>query len=156
MFQVASNYGDACKLATIARVVGDTTRARMLWSLMGGESRPAGELVLIAQVSSQTASNHLAQLRSAKLLTLQIRGRSHFYRLRNAFVAKALEAMMHVVNPGRPPVNGTVARVGGPGRLQLSICCCRGQILPCEYRMGAGAGASANPASCIPATKSSY
>ena len=76
------------KLAAVARIVGDRTRATILWSLMGGESRPAGELALIAQVSNQTASNHLAQLRSAELLVLQVRSRSHFYQLKDASVRR--------------------------------------------------------------------
>jgi DNA-binding transcriptional ArsR family regulator len=112
---------DTRKLAAIARVVGDPTRAMMLWSLMGGESRPAGELALIAGVSNQTASNHLAQLRSAELLALRVRGRSHFYQLRDASVAKALEALMHVVNPELTPVKGTASRVA-PGLLLARTC----------------------------------
>ncbi len=112
---------DINKLAATARVVGDPARAGMLWSLMGGESRPAGELALIAGVSNQTASSHLAQLRSAELLTVQVRGRSHFYQLRNASVAKALEALMHVVNPELVPVKGTASHVA-PGLLLARTC----------------------------------
>ena len=112
---------DMRKLAAIARIVGDHTRAVMLWSLMGGESRPAGELALIAGVSNQTASNHLSQMRSAELLALQVRGRSHFYQLRDASVAKALEALMHVVNPELSPVKGTASRVA-PGLLLARTC----------------------------------
>jgi DNA-binding transcriptional ArsR family regulator len=109
------------KLAAVARIVGDPTRATMLWSLMGGESRPAGELALIAQVSNQTASNHLAQLRSAELLVLEVRGRSHFYQLKDASVAKALEALMHVVNPRRTPAKGTAARTA-PNLILARTC----------------------------------
>ena len=112
---------DMRKLAAIARIVGDHTRAVMLWSLMGGESRPAGELALIAGVSNQTASNHLSQMRSAELLALQVRGRSHFYQLRDASVAKALEALMHVVNPELSPVKGAASRVA-PGLLLARTC----------------------------------
>jgi DNA-binding transcriptional ArsR family regulator len=102
---------DAHDLAEIAKLIADSTRATMLWSLMGGESRPAGELAMIAEVSNQTASNHLAQLRSAHLLTVNVRGRNHFYQLKDTSVAKALEALMHVANPGLRPVRGTVSRV---------------------------------------------
>jgi DNA-binding transcriptional ArsR family regulator len=112
---------DTYKLAAIARIVGDPTRAMMLWSLMGGESRPASELALIAGVSNQTASNHLAQLRSAELLALQVRGRSHFYQLRDASVARALEALMHVANPALPSGKGSAARVA-PGLLLARTC----------------------------------
>ena len=112
---------DTTKLAEIARVVGDPTRAIMLWSLMGGESRPAGELALIARVSNQTASSHLAQLRSAELLSVQVCGRSHFYQLRSASVAKALEALMHVATPEPPAVKGTASHVA-PNLLLARTC----------------------------------
>jgi DNA-binding transcriptional ArsR family regulator len=112
---------DTHKLAAIARTVGDPTRAMMLWSLMGGESRPAGELALIARVSNQTASNHLAQLRSADILRLQVRGRSHFYQLRDTSVAKALEALMHVANPQTSSMKGTAARTA-PNLLMARTC----------------------------------
>jgi DNA-binding transcriptional ArsR family regulator len=100
------------RLADIARIIGDPTRAAMLWSLMGGEARPAGELALIGNVSSQTASNHLAQLRDAKLVTLQVRGRNHFYQLRDTSVAKALESLMHLACPEPTrKADGVAARV---------------------------------------------
>lgn len=92
---------DEQKLAAAARMIADPARARMLWSLMGGEIRPAGELALIAAVSNQTASNHLAQLRGSGMLEVEVRGRSHFYRLKDAAVAKALEALMYLANPTR-------------------------------------------------------
>ena len=112
---------DTHKLAAIARTMGDPTRAMMLWSLMGGESRPAGELALIAGVSNQTVSNHLAQLRSADILRLQVRGRSHFYQLRDTSVARALEALMHVANPQLAPAKGTAARAA-PNLLLARTC----------------------------------
>lgn len=100
------------RLADIARIIGDPTRAAILWSLMGGEARPAGELALIGNVSNQTASNHLAQLRGAKLVSLQVRGRNHFYQLRDTSVAKALESLMHLARPEfTRRADGVVARV---------------------------------------------
>ena len=112
---------NTAKLAETARLVGDPTRALMLWSLMGGESRPAGELALIAGVSNQTASSHLAQLRSAELLSVQVRGRSHFYQLGNASVAKALEALMHVSTPEPLMMKGTASHVA-PDLLLARTC----------------------------------
>jgi DNA-binding transcriptional ArsR family regulator len=112
---------DVYKLAEVAKLVADPTRAAILWSLMGGESRPAGELAMIAQVSNQTASNHLAQLRSADLVTVRVRGRSHFYQLNGASVAKALESLMHVANPEAPRISGIVSR-NAPGLLLARTC----------------------------------
>ncbi|MDQ6679306.1 MAG: hypothetical protein M3Z09_18645 [Acidobacteriota bacterium] len=45
-------------IATIAALIGDTTRANMLLALMGGLALPAGKLAMRANVSSQTASSH--------------------------------------------------------------------------------------------------
>ena len=112
---------DTQKLAEVARLVSDPTRATMLWTLMGGETRPAGELAMLAGVSNQTASNHLAQLRAANLLTVQVRGRSHFYQLKGAPVAKALEALMHVAHPERQQIGGIVSRIAPD--LQLARTC---------------------------------
>jgi len=44
------------------------------------------------------------------MLDVEVRGRSHFYRLRNASVAKALEALMHLADPEANRVRGTAAR----------------------------------------------
>jgi DNA-binding transcriptional ArsR family regulator len=99
------------RLAEVARTLGDPARAKMLWSLIDGQTRPAGELALIANVSSQNASNHLAQLRSAGLVSIHIRGRSHFYKLRDESVARTLESLMCAASltPARSP-EGSLAR----------------------------------------------
>lgn len=122
------------RLADIARIIGDPTRAAMLWSLMGGEARPAGELALIGNVSNQTASNHLAHLRDAKLVTLQVRGRSHFYQLRDTSVAKALESLMHLACPeSARKADGVVARVA-PELMLARTCHARSAL---DYRLTA-------------------
>jgi DNA-binding transcriptional ArsR family regulator len=110
------------RLAGIARIIGDPTRAAMLWSLMGGEARPAGELALIGNVSNQTASNHLAHLRDAELVILQVRGRNHFYQLRDTSVAKALESLMHLACP-EPTRNGNGLAARVAPELMLARTC---------------------------------
>lgn len=65
----------------------------MLWSLLGGEARPASELAMIANVSPQTASNHLRLLRDAGFLKVASTGRNKFYRLGHPFVSVALESL---------------------------------------------------------------
>src|SRR5437868_13628741 len=88
------------ELAEIAFCIGDPSRASMLWSLMGGQSRPASELAMLANVSPQTASNHLKILVTARLLNVSPVGRARFYKLRDAHVAGALESLMVVARPG--------------------------------------------------------
>jgi len=65
----------------------------MLWSLLGGQARPASELAFYANVSAQNASAHLARLVGAGMLTVESRGRHRYYRLAGAEVAHAIEAL---------------------------------------------------------------
>jgi len=80
-------------LAEIAALIGEPTRVVMLWSLLGGEARPASELAFYANVSAQNASSHLARLVVAGLLAVEARGRHRYYRLAGAEVAYAIEAL---------------------------------------------------------------
>ncbi len=80
-------------LAEIAALIGEPTRVVMLWSLLGGQARPASELAFYANVSAQNASAHLARLVEAGMLAVESRGRHRFYRLSGAEVAHAVEAL---------------------------------------------------------------
>jgi DNA-binding transcriptional ArsR family regulator len=80
-------------LAEIAALIGEPTRVVMLWSLLGGQARPASELAFYANVSAQNASAHLTRLVEAGLLTVEARGRHRYYRLSGADVAHAIEAL---------------------------------------------------------------
>src|SRR5215471_6068644 len=93
---------DASKcVAEVASCISNPARAAMLWSLMGGESRPASELAMLANVSPQTASNHLKDLVGAGLLEVLPSGRNRFYRLGGTSAAAALESLMIVAQQGR-------------------------------------------------------
>jgi DNA-binding transcriptional ArsR family regulator len=80
-------------LAEVAALIGEPTRVLMLWSLLGGQSRPASELAFYANVSAQNASAHLARLVEAGMLAVEARGRHRYYRLAGAEVAHAIEAL---------------------------------------------------------------
>lgn len=88
------------RLARVASLVADPSRARMLAHLLGGECAPAGELARAASVSAATASGHLRQLLDAGLLACEARGRHRYYRLADADVAHALEALAMVAERG--------------------------------------------------------
>jgi DNA-binding transcriptional ArsR family regulator len=88
-------------IASVATLTGDATRARMLLALVGGVARPAGELARCANVTRQTASAHLSKLREAKLLTLELQGRHHYYRLAGPQIASAIESLAAVASPPR-------------------------------------------------------
>jgi DNA-binding transcriptional ArsR family regulator len=81
-------------IALIGSLVGDPARANMLTALMDGRALTAGELAREAGIAPQTASSHLAKLEIGGLLSPEKQGRHRYFRLRNAEVADALEALM--------------------------------------------------------------
>src|SRR5206468_239470 len=80
-------------LSKSASLIADHSRSAMLWSLLGGERRPASELALIANISPQTASNHLRLLLDAGFLKAESVGRNKFFRLAAPAVGVALESL---------------------------------------------------------------
>ncbi len=108
------------RLATLAALLADASRARMLAVLLSGELASAGELARTAAVSAATASEHLGKLLVAGLVTCEPRGRHRYYRLADADVAHALEALAMVAE------RGTHARqwdTPARRRLRLARCC---------------------------------
>jgi DNA-binding transcriptional ArsR family regulator len=81
------------RFARIAAMIGDPTRARMLSALMGGGFMAAGELAKAAGVTAQTASSHIAKLVENELVVMRIQGRHRYFRLADADIAHALEAL---------------------------------------------------------------
>lgn len=83
-------------IALVASLIGEPARAAMLVALLDGRSLPASELAFRARVSPQTTSSHLAKLMSGKLLAVETHGRHRYYRIANAEVAQALEAIQSI------------------------------------------------------------
>lgn len=81
-------------LAEIALSMGEPARAKMLCCLMDGHARTATELAAVAEVAASTASVHLQRLLSSGLLQCQAQGRHRYFRLADAEVADALEALL--------------------------------------------------------------
>ena len=112
------------KLASVATVIADATRARMLCYLLAGEYASAGELARAASVSPATASGHLGKLMAAELLVCEQRGRHRYYRLADDEVAHALEAMALIAE--RRTHNAAWAN---PTRQRLRFArCCYGHL----------------------------
>lgn len=93
-------------VSEVASVLADPARVAMLTALLGGESRPAGELARLANLSPQAASAHLARLTAAQMLVMVRVGRHHYYRIAKPEVGLALEALAVVT----PAVKDTVWR----------------------------------------------
>jgi DNA-binding transcriptional ArsR family regulator len=83
-------------ISAVAALIGDPTRAHMLWALMGGVALPAGELAMSANVAPQTASAHLAKLLEGKLLDAEVQGRHRYYRLASSEIGAVIEALATV------------------------------------------------------------
>jgi DNA-binding transcriptional ArsR family regulator len=84
---------DTPQIPRIASLLADPARASMLWSLIDGTTRPAGELAYAANISPQSASAHLAKLVEGGLLAMEVQGRHRYFRIASADVAGAVEAL---------------------------------------------------------------
>ncbi len=112
------------RLARIAALVADPSRARMLAYLLSGEYASAGELARTASVGAATASAHLVKLVDAGLLACEPRGRHRYFRLADADVAHALEALAMVAER-----SAHEREWSAPARLRLREArCCYGHL----------------------------
>jgi DNA-binding transcriptional ArsR family regulator len=91
-------------LAAVGELIGEPGRAAILVALLDGRALTAGELALAAGISPQSASAHLSKLVDGGLLVVRAGGRHRFYRLANAEVAHALEALGAISTVGRPAI----------------------------------------------------
>jgi DNA-binding transcriptional ArsR family regulator len=89
-------------LSHISALLADPGRAAMLWALMDGSARPAGELTMIAGLSPSAASAHLARLTDGGLLSLEVRGRHRYFRIASADIAASIEALANVAQVSAP------------------------------------------------------
>jgi DNA-binding transcriptional ArsR family regulator len=85
---------------------------------MDGHARTSTELAAVAEVSTSTASAHLAKLKELALVRLHVQGRHRYYSLADKRVAQALEALMVI---GQNAAPGFRART--PDRLQFARTC---------------------------------
>ena len=118
MDAAGARVSDSAGIASVAAVIGEPARARMLSALMGGMALTATDLAIEAGVTPSTASAHLARLLDASFLTIERQGRHRYYRLAGAGVAELLEGMMgfaargtKIVRPGPSDPRLRAARV---------------------------------------------
>lgn len=110
--------GNELALSRIAGAIAEPARTKMLCSLMDGHARTSTEMAVIADVSTSTASAHLARLKEDGLLKLHTQGRHRYYSLADTQVAQALEALMVVSQSANPRFVSTA-----PNRLQFARTC---------------------------------
>src|SRR5690242_9934628 len=89
----------------IAALIGDPTRATVLWALMDGRALTATELAISADTSAQNISMHLNKLVQADLLAVESQGRHRYYRFARKEIAYAMESLACLVpSTGKPAV----------------------------------------------------
>jgi len=89
-------------LSRIGALLADPGRAAMLWALMDGSARPAGELTMVAGLSPSAASAHLARLTEGGLLAVEERGRHRYFRIASPDIAASIEALANVAQVSAP------------------------------------------------------
>lgn len=88
--------------SSVAALLADAGRASMVWALMDGSARPAGELALLAGLSPSSTSAHLAKLVEGGLLAQQRHGRNRYYRLAGPEVGQLVEALASAALAAQP------------------------------------------------------
>jgi len=113
-------------LAAVAGAIADPARSRMLCSLLDGHARTATELAAVADIGASSASGHFLRLREQGLVEMLVQGRHRYYRLANARVAQALEALLSITERNVAPFQPST-----PSALKQARTCydhCAGEI----------------------------
>ncbi|WP_291284975.1 winged helix-turn-helix domain-containing protein [Flavobacterium sp.] len=80
-----------------AGLIGDATRAAIMWTLLDGRAFTATELSVAVNTSPQNMSMHLGKLLEANLLAVEKQGRHKYYRFSGKEVAYVVEAMANLI-----------------------------------------------------------
>jgi DNA-binding transcriptional ArsR family regulator len=99
-------------IAVPAALLGERGRARIVMALADGRALPASVLASEAGIAASTASEHLAKLLDAGLLAVEQHGRHRYYRVEDARVLRAVEALSELApaSPVRSLREGTRAQ----------------------------------------------
>ncbi|WP_226294333.1 ArsR/SmtB family transcription factor [Aquimarina algicola] len=85
------------QFSKIASLIGDKTRSIMLWYLLDEKAYTATELAVAANISRQSASNHLSKLIEANIVSVEKQGRHRYFQLANEQVAQVIESMASLI-----------------------------------------------------------
>ncbi|MER6101520.1 winged helix-turn-helix domain-containing protein [Streptomyces sp. NPDC001832] len=93
----------APRLAALAALLADETRAAFCLALLDGRAWTAGELARYASVAPSTASEHLGKLVAGGLLTEERQGRHRYLRLTDERAAHLVEDLAAQAVPRTVP-----------------------------------------------------
>jgi len=89
---------EANQFISIAALIGEPARAKILWNLLDGRSYTASELAIAADISPTAASNHLSKLLEADLLKVDAQGRHRYFSFARPEVAYVVESLASLTN----------------------------------------------------------
>jgi DNA-binding transcriptional ArsR family regulator len=88
------------KFVSIASLICEPARAKMLWNLLDGRAYTAGELAIVSDLSPAGASNHLARLLDAQIVKVDRQGRHRYFSIASPNVAYVIESMASLASSG--------------------------------------------------------
>ncbi|MCX4773573.1 winged helix-turn-helix domain-containing protein [Streptomyces sp. NBC_01260] len=112
----------APRLAALAALLADETRAVFCLALLDGRAWTAGELARHASVAPSTASEHLGKLVAGGLLAEERQGRHRYLRLAGEQVAHLVEELAGQVAPAAAPPR-TLGAAGADSALARGRTC---------------------------------
>ena len=86
------------KFISIAGLICEPTRAKLLWNLLDARAYTASELATTVDISASSASNHLSRLLEADIVKVEMQGRHRYYSFSNPEVAYVVETLASLVS----------------------------------------------------------
>jgi DNA-binding transcriptional ArsR family regulator len=112
----------APRLAALAGLLADSTRAAFCLALLDGRAWTAGELAAHAGVSAPTATEHLHKLVKGGLLTEHRQGRHRYVQLAGPGAAQLLEELTAHLEPAPAPARTLRAATAGKAIARARTC----------------------------------
>ncbi|MBO1334192.1 helix-turn-helix transcriptional regulator [Streptomyces sp. VRA16 Mangrove soil] len=112
----------AARLAALAAVFADETRAAICMAMLEGRAWSAGELSRITGVAPSTVSGHTARLVSAGVCVTERRGRHSYVRIADTDTARLVDALASHAVPDRDAAH-TVPMVAAQDPLAAARLC---------------------------------
>ncbi|MGC5019119.1 ArsR/SmtB family transcription factor [Micromonospora sp. DT47] len=113
---------DGHRLADLAVLLADGTRASFCLALLDGRAWTAGELARAAGVAPSTASDHLSRLVRGGLLVEERQGRHRYLRLAGPAVAQLIEDLAGHLPPTPRPASSLRAATADAALARARTC----------------------------------
>jgi DNA-binding transcriptional ArsR family regulator len=81
---------------SLASLICEPARAKMLWNLLDGRAYTASELAIVSDISATSASNHLSKLLEGDIIKLEVQGRHRYYSFSRPEIAYVVESLANL------------------------------------------------------------